>query len=104
MTRYELHINGQIIKGSADSLKDFVRNVKDPYVIYSFEESKMHEVDLRISKNRDPKEKLTEKEKENAIRLNEKGYSKKLIAKKYRVSVDYLTEHVNFPKLIVKNK
>jgi len=100
--RYEIHFDGKKIPGSLKDLKIFALNIKDPYVIYQFFESKMCEIKIRKSHSGEKKELLSEDDKETAIRLYEKGYDKKLIAKKLYVSFDYMNKNVNFPKPVKK--
>ena len=98
----ELHIEGIVIKGHQfDALQKHAIKSGVPYEIFIIKESRIHlepHPTERLQKLKDPKriiprpkyKKITHADTEEAIRLIDKGYEKKVVAKKYHVSYDYL--------------
>lgn len=101
--RLELHIEGTVIKGHQfDALHKHAINSGVAYEIFIIKESKIHlepHPTDRVQKLKEPKriiprpkyKKTSDEDVAESIRLIDKGYDKKVVAKKYHVSTDYLS-------------
>src|SRR5882672_8934135 len=99
MDRYELHVAGKkIISSTLKEVQIFAISVKEPYEIYVVRESGLFYVDPR-KEGSGRKEKMSVEDKENALRLHEKGYTTRLICKKYHISMETLDKILHPEKI-----
>lgn len=89
MDRYELHVGGRKIIGSLKEIEVVIKSITDPYEVYMVKESMLYYVDLR-KEGSGRREKLSKEDKENCVRLYDRGYTTNLICKKYHISMDTL--------------
>lgn len=93
MNKYLLVTEGKQIDGSLTDLRAFVKNIQSPYEIYLVKESKANGKELQAIPTVFHKT-FTDDDIENIFRLLNKGYSKRIIAKKMHVSLYVIQEIV----------
>jgi len=81
--RYELHYGKKVVPGRLEDLQRLAKTLSCPWNIYGFVKSSMEQLS---------KEKMTIIDMREALRLNNRGYTKQILAKKYHVCEEYMNK------------
>lgn len=79
--RYELRYNGKVIPGTEDDLRRLAKTLTCYWELHAYISSSMRT---------EEKHKMNIVDMREALRLKERGYSNKSLAKKYHVCPDYM--------------
>ena len=83
---YELHYGKKVVPGRLEDLRRLTKTLSCPWNIYGVVRSSMEQLS---------KEKMTIIDMREALRLNKRGYSKHILAKKYHVCEEYMNKVIS---------